>query len=164
MVRDTKLKKRWCQGALGDSEGFLDWNFPLENIDDKQQKKTNTVVPLPMSFPFPGLKFSLFQIWKSYLEHMFLLSNTFPPNPQKLLYSLNSAAVCFSLIKCSCCLLASYVLVLWHHGIILLQKPVMEKPSATLGELENSGLLCQRAQRSWRSKLWASNKGVTEFL
>ena len=30
----------------------------------------------------------------------------------------------------------------------VLQKPVIEKPSATLGELENSGLLCQRAQRS----------------
>ena len=30
----------------------------------------------------------------------------------------------------------------------LLQKPVLEKPSTTLGELENSGLLRQQAQRS----------------
>jgi len=30
----------------------------------------------------------------------------------------------------------------------VLQKPVLEKPSTTLGELENSGLLCWRAQRS----------------
>ena len=32
--------------------------------------------------------------------------------------------------------------------VILLQKPVLEKPSTTLGELENSSLLCQQAQRS----------------
>ena len=30
----------------------------------------------------------------------------------------------------------------------MLQKPVLEKPSTTLGELENSGLLCWRAQGS----------------
>ena len=30
----------------------------------------------------------------------------------------------------------------------MLQKPVLEKPSTTLGELENSGLLCWWAQRS----------------
>ena len=30
----------------------------------------------------------------------------------------------------------------------MLQKPVLEKPSTTLRELENSGLLCQWAQRS----------------
>ena len=30
----------------------------------------------------------------------------------------------------------------------VLQKPVLEKPSTTLGELENSGLLCWRAQGS----------------
>ena len=28
--------------------------------------------------------------------------------------------------------------------LLQLQKPVIEKPSTTLGELENSGLLCQR--------------------
>ena len=33
-------------------------------------------------------------------------------------------------------------------GVTLLQKPVFEKPSTTLGELENSGLLWQWAQRS----------------
>ena len=31
---------------------------------------------------------------------------------------------------------------------VLLQKPVIKKPSTTLGELENSGLLCRWAQRS----------------
>ena len=30
----------------------------------------------------------------------------------------------------------------------MLQKPVHKKPSTTLGELENSDLLCQWAQRS----------------
>ena len=30
----------------------------------------------------------------------------------------------------------------------MLQKPVLEKPSTTFGELENSGSLCRRAQRS----------------
>ena len=30
----------------------------------------------------------------------------------------------------------------------VLQKPVLEQPSATLGELENSGFLHRRAQRS----------------
>ena len=30
----------------------------------------------------------------------------------------------------------------------MLQKPVLEKLSTTLGELENSGLLCRQAQRS----------------
>ena len=30
----------------------------------------------------------------------------------------------------------------------MLQKPVIEKPSTTLGELENLGLLCRWAQRS----------------
>ena len=30
----------------------------------------------------------------------------------------------------------------------MLQKPVLKKPSTTLGELENSGLLHRRAQRS----------------
>ena len=30
----------------------------------------------------------------------------------------------------------------------MLQKPVIKKPSTTLGELENSGLLCRWAQRS----------------
>ena len=33
------------------------------------------------------------------------------------------------------------------NTLLLLQKPVLEKPSTTLGELENSGLLCQWAQR-----------------
>ena len=33
-------------------------------------------------------------------------------------------------------------------SVQLLQKPVLKKPSTTLGELENSGLLCRRAQRS----------------
>ena len=56
-------------------------------------KKRPTAEPLPRSFPFPGLKCSLFQIGKSYLEHVFLLYNTFPSNPQKLLHSLSSAAV-----------------------------------------------------------------------
>ena len=32
--------------------------------------------------------------------------------------------------------------------VILLQKPVFEKPRTTLRELENSSLLCQQAQRS----------------
>ena len=49
-------------------------------------------------------------------------------------------------------------------SVLLLQKPVLEKPSTTFGELENSGLLRRRAQRSQHSKLWAPNKGVTEFL
>ena len=31
---------------------------------------------------------------------------------------------------------------------MVLQKPVLEKPSTTLGELENSGLLLRQAQRS----------------
>ena len=39
------------------------------------------------------------------------------------------------------------------YGMILLKKPVMEKPSTTLGKLENSDLLPQRAQRSKLSKL-----------
>ena len=30
----------------------------------------------------------------------------------------------------------------------MLQKPVLKKPSTTLRELENSGLLCQQTQRS----------------
>ena len=34
------------------------------------------------------------------------------------------------------------------NTLLLLQKTVLEKPSTTLGELENSGLLCQWAQRS----------------
>ena len=84
-----------ARGALGDGAGFLDWNLPLENVDDKQPKKTRTAEPSPTSFPFPGLKVSLFQIGKSYLEHMFLLYNTFPSTPQKLLHSLHSAAVLF---------------------------------------------------------------------
>ena len=37
--------------------------------------------------------------------------------------------------------------------VMLLQKPVIEKPSPTLAELENSGLLHQRAQGSEHSKL-----------
>ena len=45
----------------------------------------------------------------------------------------------------------------------VLQKPVLKNPSTTLGELENSGLLVQRAQRSSHPKLWAPNKGL-EFL
>ena len=32
--------------------------------------------------------------------------------------------------------------------LAMLQKPVLEKASTTLGELENSGLLCWWAQRS----------------
>ena len=35
-----------------------------------------------------------------------------------------------------------------EYSLEMLQKPVLEKPSSTLGELENSGLLHQRAQRS----------------
>ena len=35
----------------------------------------------------------------------------------------------------------------------MLKKPVLEKPSTTFGELENSGLLCRLAQRSQYSKL-----------
>ena len=46
----------------------------------------------------------------------------------------------------------------------MLQKPVVKNPSTILGELENSGLLCWWAQRSKHSKVWALNKGVTEFL
>ena len=34
-----------------------------------------------------------------------------------------------------------------RFSILVLQKPVLEKPSTTLRELENSGLLHQRAQR-----------------
>ena len=52
----------------------------------------------------------------------------------------------------------------WRHWLKVLQKPVTEKPSTILRELENSALLAQQAQRSWHSKLWALNKGVTEFL
>ena len=37
--------------------------------------------------------------------------------------------------------------------VLLLQKPVLKKPNITLGELENLGLLCRRAQRSRHSKL-----------
>ena len=39
-----------------------------------------------------------------------------------------------------------------------LQKPVLEKPSTPLGELENSDLLCQWAQKSWHSKFWSLNR------
>ena len=35
-----------------------------------------------------------------------------------------------------------------RHDLRLLQKPVLEKPSTTLRELENSGLLHLRAQRT----------------
>ena len=34
-----------------------------------------------------------------------------------------------------------------ENQIEMLQKPVLKKPSTTLGELENSDLLCQQAQR-----------------
>ena len=50
------------------------------------------------------------------------------------------------------------------QSLVLLQKPVLEKPSTTLKELENSSLLFQGAQRSEHSNLWAPNKEVTEFL
>ena len=33
-------------------------------------------------------------------------------------------------------------------GVFLLQKPVIEKTTTIIGELENSGSLCRRAQRS----------------
>ena len=36
----------------------------------------------------------------------------------------------------------------WDGWMVLLQKPVLEKPSTTLRELENSGLLHRRAQRT----------------
>ena len=39
-----------------------------------------------------------------------------------------------------------------------------QKSSTTVGELENSGLLRRRAQRSEHSNLWVLNKGVTEFF
>ena len=35
----------------------------------------------------------------------------------------------------------------------MLQKPVLEKPSTTFGELENSGSLCRRASESWRTQV-----------
>ena len=35
-----------------------------------------------------------------------------------------------------------------EYSLEVLQKPVLKKPSTTLGELENSGLLRRRAQRS----------------
>ena len=34
------------------------------------------------------------------------------------------------------------------RNLLLLQKPVLEKPSTTLRELENSGLLHRQAQKS----------------
>ena len=46
----------------------------------------------------------------------------------------------------------------------MFQKPVIEKPSTILRELENSGVLHQWTQRSYHCKLWALNKGITEFL
>ena len=39
-------------------------------------------------------------------------------------------------------------LILCCPLLLLLKKPVLEKPNTTLRELENSGLLCQWAQRS----------------
>ena len=51
-----------------------------------------------------------------------------------------------------------------HPNFSLLQKPVLKKPSTTLGELENSDLLHWHAQRSWHSKLWAPKKEVTGFF
>ena len=41
-----------------------------------------------------------------------------------------------------------FLFSLLQHLLILLQKPVREKPSTILGELESSGLLHWRAQRS----------------
>ena len=47
--------------------------------------------------------------------------------------------------------------------IMVLQKPVLEKPSTTLGELENSGLLRGAGPEELNSKLWAANKGLQSF-
>ena len=45
--------------------------------------------------------------------------------------------------------LLSAICVVYRNGfMVVLQKSVLEKPTTTLGESENSGLLCQRAQRS----------------
>ena len=45
--------------------------------------------------------------------------------------------------------LLSAICVVHRNGfMVVLQKPVLEKPSSTLGESENSGLLRRRAQRS----------------
>ena len=41
-----------------------------------------------------------------------------------------------------------FLFSLLQHLLILLQKPVLEKPSTILGEMESSGLLHWRAQRS----------------
>ena len=49
-----------------------------------------------------------------------------------------------------------------HHE--MLQKPVLEKLSIRLEELENSGLLRRWAQRSYHSKLWAHTKGYRVFI
>ena len=48
-----------------------------------------------------------------------------------------------------CCMFPIPVVIDQHrfNDLILLQKPVVEKLSTTIGELENSGLLCQWAQR-----------------
>ena len=63
----------------------------------------------------------------------------------------------------SCLLTLSSVIRKLPALVLLLQKPVIEKPSTTLGELENSGLLCRRAQRSYHSNSDPRTKGLQSF-
>ena len=63
----------------------------------------------------------------------------------------------------SCFLTLSPVIRNLPALVLLLQKPVIEKPSTTLGKLENSGLLCQWAQRSYHSNSEPPTKGLQSF-
>ena len=48
--------------------------------------------------------------------------------------------------------------------IMVLQKPVLEKPSTTLGELENSGLLRGTGPEELTLQALSHKQKVTEFL
>ena len=53
---------------------------------------------------------------------------------------------------------------LFVEYILMLQKPVLEKPSTTLGELENSGLLRGTGPEELTLQALSHKQKVTEFL
>ena len=66
-----------------------------------------------------------------------LLHFTHPPRAHSAKIDVSKQELPLQLLTRPCCL-----------GVTLLQRPVFEKSGSTLRELENSGLLCQRAQKS----------------
>ena len=138
--------------------GTCPWKMWMTN----NQKRPALLSLHPRHFPFLGGKF-LFSKQENPIWNTFLLYNTFPSTPQKLLHSLHSAAVLFPSNNALLSFGISHpcFVTSWNYSVTETSNRETKHHIWRVGELR---FITPAGPEELTFQALSPNKGVTEFL